>query len=185
MQQRSAWTLTSSALEKLLRTLDSDRDRAAVAYEALRERVAGLFEWWRAAHPRELADETLDRVARKIDEGAAIAPGSLGAYVRGVARMVFYESRRDPVEVEAGDAIPVEPADDDPESALSCLDDCLATLAKDERTLVLRYYESGKRADVRQRLARETGLSMTALRIRTHRLRNKLEECVTGCLARR
>ena len=176
--------MTAPALEKFLRALDPDRERAAVAYEQLRERIAGLLEWWGAVRPQELADETLDRVARKIEEGATVQPGSLGAYVRGVARLVFYESRREPAEVPADEAIPAAASEDDGDGALSCLDECLATLAHDDRMLVLRYYDSGKSADVRQRLARENGLSLTALRIRTHRLRSKLEDCVTTCMTR-
>jgi DNA-directed RNA polymerase specialized sigma24 family protein len=178
------WQLTASALDRFLRTLDPDRERAAVAYEALRERTTGLFEWWGAPRAAELADETLDRAARKVEEGAVIAEGSLGAYVRGVARLVFYESTRDRT-VQLPDAeIAVESSSDDAEPALACLDECLETLPANDRVLVLRYYDGGRRADARQRLADETGVSMTALRIRTHRLRRKLEQCVTSCLAR-
>ncbi len=32
-----------------------------------------------------MADDTLDRVARKLQDGAPLSTGSLGAYVRGVA----------------------------------------------------------------------------------------------------
>src|SRR5581483_2975223 len=86
--------LTAQSLGHLLDLLDADRDRAALAYEKLRVRAAGLLEWWGAANADELADETLDRVARKLDGGASVPQTSLAAYVRGVARLVFYESRR-------------------------------------------------------------------------------------------
>jgi DNA-directed RNA polymerase specialized sigma24 family protein len=181
MQRR--WQLTATAFERFLRTLDPDRDRAAVAYEALRERISGLFEWWGAPRAAELADETLDRVARKVEEGAVIAEGSLGAYVRGVARLVFYESTRERTDQLSDGELAAESASDDSEPALACLDHCLDTLPANDRTLVLRYYEGGRRADARQLLADENGVSMTALRIRTHRLRRKLEQCVTSCLA--
>src|SRR5262249_6134850 len=61
----SSWQLSGKAFNKFLKMLDPDRDRAAAAYEALRERVTGLLEWWGAIRAAELADETLDRVARK------------------------------------------------------------------------------------------------------------------------
>jgi DNA-directed RNA polymerase specialized sigma24 family protein len=35
---------------------------------------------------------------------------------------------------------------------------------------------------MRRGLARELGVSLTALRIRMHRLRQRLELCVTGCM---
>ena len=163
--------------------MDSDRDRAALAYEKLRERTAGLLEWWGATNADELADETLDRVARKLEEGASVKEGSLAAYVRGVARLVFYEARR----ADRSDPLPptdvaAPPADDEPR-ALECLDECLKSLATQERRLVLLYYDDRK-AETRQRIARELDISMTALRIRMHRIRGRLEVCVSDCMKR-
>ena len=178
----SSRDLSATAFDAFLRTLDSDRDRAAEAFEALRERVTGLLEWWGTSRAAELADETLDRVARKIEEGARIAEGSLGAYVRGVARLVFYESTRERIDQLHDPEALVEAPAEDIEPALSCLDDCLSNLEHDDRKLVLRYYDNGKRADLRQKLAVEKGMSMTALRIRTCRLRQRLEDCVRSCM---
>ena len=178
----SSRQLSATAFDAFLRTLHADRDRAGEAFEALRERVTGLLEWWGTSRAAELADETLDRVARKIEDGAPIAEGSLGAYVRGVARLVFYESKRDRTDQLDESETLIESPPEDHESALSCLDECLSALQHDDRKLVLRYYDNGKRADVRQRLATEKGMSMTALRIRTHRLRQRLEECVRTCM---
>ena len=174
--------LTSDAFESLLAALDPDREQAAVAYEQLRHRVTGLLRWWRAARPEELADETLDRVARKLSEGVTIGEGSFGAYVRGVGRLVFYESTREPHPAP----VTVEPVSIDPpetvEAAAECLDRCLALLSEPDRTILLRYYDAGKAADIRRVLAREAGVSPTALRVRTHRLRVQVERCVTACM---
>lgn len=180
------WSLTANALDRLLLALGSDRERAAIEYERLHERVAGLLRWWGSARADELADETLDRVARKLEEGAEIPRGSLGAYVRGVARMVFYEAAR---RVEA-DPLPDEiditaaPADEGKERSLACLDRCLATLPPADRDCVLRYYGGGEQRaiDSRRALAASLGISPTALRIRTFRLRDRLERCVTACV---
>jgi DNA-directed RNA polymerase specialized sigma24 family protein len=177
--------LTSEALESLLAALDPDRERAAIAYEQLRTRVTGLLRWWRAARPEELADETLDRVARKLAEGAAIGEGSFGAYVRGVGRMVFYESTREPHLAEMRiDPPGIEPPEA-AEAAADCLDRCLSLLPAADRTVLLRYYDGGKAAEVRRVLAREAGVSPTALRVRTHRLRIQVERCVTACMEHR
>ena len=185
------WTLSADAFERLLAALNSDRERAAIEYEQLRHRIIGLLRWWGALQPEELADETLDRVARKLEEGASVVECSLGAYVRGVARMVFYESTRQ----AAGAPIDREPVvlpdhvdpsrrsdDAEAEQASECLDRCLASLDAADRTLLLRYYDAGKAADVRRRLADELGISVTALRIRTHRLRAQVERGMTACL---
>jgi hypothetical protein len=182
---RTRWTLTPGAFDRLLAALHPDRDRAAVSYEQLRHRVIGLLRWWGALQPEDLADETFDRVARRLDEGATIGEGSLGAYIRGVARKVFYESTREPAT-----ALPArEPAaplrSDEVDAAAECLDGCLESLEATERTLLLRYYDGEKAAAARKQLADELNLSATALRIRAHRLRVLLEGCVTACVEKR
>ncbi|MEO8678427.1 MAG: hypothetical protein ABI665_05235 [Vicinamibacterales bacterium] len=179
---KRGWTLNAAAFERLLAELDDDRQRAAHTYEQLRRRLIGLLQWWGAQPADELADETLDRMARKLDEGAVIAAGSIGAYARGVARMVYYEwtrrPRPEPVDVDPPAVAAAEPEG----AALTCFDRCLASLDAGERQLVLRYYDDGKAKDVRRRLADEAGLSITALRIRVHRLRERLEQCTKRCL---
>jgi DNA-directed RNA polymerase specialized sigma24 family protein len=169
-------SLSPEAFDRLLAMLHPEREQAAEAYTRLQNRIAGLLQWWGGVDPEGLADECLDRVARKLQEGAAIAPGSFGAYVRGVARMVFYEStrreRHDPLDEVASD----RPENGDPNEAerercLASLDRCLDGLAASDRALVLRYYV-------------DLGISATALRIRAHRLRARLEGCVQAHLAR-
>src|SRR5689334_12887337 len=132
------WTLTSESFERLLAALDRDRDRAAMAYERLRERTIGLLRWWGAVRPDELADETLDRVARKLMDGAPIVDGSFGAYVRGVARLVFYESGRDRVEPLTGREVAPALRSAEIEAASECLERCLASLIPADRSLLLR-----------------------------------------------
>ena len=184
---KAEWSLTPAALERLLGALDTDRERAAEAYEQLRTRIVGLQRWWGAPNSEALADITLDRVARKLEEGAEIGEGSFGAYVRGVARMVFHEAVRQEQRVRASElgALQIHPsaANETFGGAFTCLDRCLPQLAEQERKLVLSYYGEGKKDDVRRRLAAELGISATALRIRTCRLRERLERCVKGCLA--
>jgi DNA-directed RNA polymerase specialized sigma24 family protein len=178
------WTLSASAFNRLLAILDEDRDAAAAAYGQLRQRIVGLHRWWGAFDPEALADLTLDRAARKLQEGATVDRADFGAYLRGVARMIFLEAARQPVPValEHEPITDVTEADDAP---LECLDQCLDKLPPDERRLVLRYYEGDHAIPARQALARQMGVSATALRLRTHRLRVRLEGCVSDCLRRR
>src|SRR5262245_16582612 len=146
---RTEWSLTPDALERLLGALDPDRERAAEAYEQLRARIAGLHRWWGAANGEALADQTLDRVARKLEEGVRIADGAFGAYVRGVARMVHHESVRQEQRARASElgALHSFPAGQDETSraAFTCLDRCLPKLAEHERKLVLSYYGDGRK----------------------------------------
>jgi DNA-directed RNA polymerase specialized sigma24 family protein len=175
------WILTAETFDRLLATLDPDRERAALAYERLRYRIIGLLQWWGATTADELADETLDRVARKLNEGAQIPDRSLGAYVRGVARLVFYESTRDRMPSLAG-RDPAAAETDSATEAADCLDRCLGLWNATDRDLLLRYYGAGRAADVRRTVANELAISLTALRIRAHRLRVRLERCIGECM---
>jgi DNA-directed RNA polymerase specialized sigma24 family protein len=184
----SRWSLTQEALGLLLDALDPDRERAALQYEALRRRVDALFRFWGCAHTADLADRTLDRVAVKLAEGAVVPASSLHAYMRGVARLIFHESVRER-ELQARtieDAATLVVAHDDREHALSTLDECLQTLHDDERKLILDYYgaQGGRTIELRKRLASRLDVTLTALRIRAHRLRQRLEACVSARLKR-
>lgn len=184
LAQDSPWTLSSSAFDRLLAILDDDRDVAAVAYGQLRQRVVGLHRWWGADDPDGLADQTLDRAARKLQEGASVERGDFGAYVRGVARMVFYEAARQPRPVGL-DREPLADSYAAEQVPLDCLDECLSSLDATDRRLLLRYYDGRDQIAERRQLAREMGITPTALRLRTHRLRARLEACVTSCVKRR
>jgi DNA-directed RNA polymerase specialized sigma24 family protein len=176
--------ITAAALDGLLSRLDSDRDHAGERYEELRRRLNGLFRWWGSVSSFELADRTLDRVAMKLQEGAAVTAEALPGYVRGVARLVFHESLRERQQEER--ALRELPTDDDGESdqeeALAALDVCLDTLNPDDRRLILGYYAPGATSMIktRQSIASALRLSPTALRIRAHRLRQRLEECLAA-----
>src|SRR5205814_4694500 len=85
-------TLTPEAFGKLLDSLDSDRERAAERYEQLRQTLIRFFEWRGAPFPDEHADETFDRVSRKIADRLEIA--NIGGYCYEVARLVCLEALR-------------------------------------------------------------------------------------------
>jgi DNA-directed RNA polymerase specialized sigma24 family protein len=75
-------------------------------------------------------------------------------------------------------------ADVSTEARFQCLEHGLASLDADGRDLILGYYSDtgdGK-IEQRKRLAESLGISLTALRIRAHRLRERLSSIVMGCL---
>jgi DNA-directed RNA polymerase specialized sigma24 family protein len=185
--------LTAESLSRLLAGLDDDRDRAGEAYEALRRTLVKFFDWRGAVHPEECADETLDRLARKLDEGTAIVDP--GRFARGIARLVLLERWRRP-EARALRADPShlaqvpapvtpEPTDDEPRSG--CFARCLDELPQDGRELILGYYAGSGRVkiDARKRLAESLRLTDNALRSRAQRLRDRLERCTARCLEHR
>lgn len=182
--------LTASGLERLLVRLDADPTRAAEAYEALRLSLTRFFDWRGAHFPDECADETLNRLARRLDEGAAV--GDVRTFALGIARLVRLEQARSPHlrqdqldEQSIGSAPAV---DDDTDPVLQdCLESCLASLPDDARALILEYYQDQRRQkiDRRVRLATQLGLTANALRSRAQRVRDRLERCVRSCLAGR
>src|SRR5262245_9686185 len=87
------WSLTQKAFDRLLASLDSDRDTAAYRYLRMRRYLVRLFEWRGCSTPDEYADETINRCARKIQEGEEIR--DVGTYSIGVARMLLREMCRD------------------------------------------------------------------------------------------
>src|SRR5687767_1949938 len=184
--------LTPQGFERLLHQLDADREAAGRTYELLRRRLVRFFEGRRCAFPEEHADETLNRVARKLDAGEPIL--DVTTYVIGVARMVVKEAAKTAAkQVAAATTWPVAPhavphdASHADESVLllDCLHACLDTLAASDRDLIVRYYENEKQARIRhrQQLAAALGVEMNALRIRVFRIRTALELCVDGCAA--
>jgi DNA-directed RNA polymerase specialized sigma24 family protein len=89
---KTVWTLTPEAFERLLASFDSDRERAGQKYENTRRKLLEFFEARGSRAPDEHADETLNRVARKIVEGEAIE--NLNNYCYGVARFLWLEASR-------------------------------------------------------------------------------------------
>src|SRR3954469_15249507 len=94
--------LTAKAFTRLLDRLGEGREQAGEQYEHLRRAFIRFFEWRGAPFPEEHADETFNRIARKLDEGVEIK--SVGGYCYEVARLVClealkgHESRRTPLD---------------------------------------------------------------------------------------
>lgn len=186
----SGWKLSSGGFDRLLGFLNRDRDRAAEAYELLHRKLIKFFDWRGHPDPEHVADLTLNRVARKLEDGTEVRSSNPASFVLGVARMVFLEesrrlARHDQVEPSVLADLTVESDDQqEHELRLSTLESCLETLDGESRDFLLRYYaESGSRKiEIRKQMSRDMGISAGVLRLRAHRLRVKLEGCVTARL---
>jgi len=187
--------LTREDLDGFLARLDPDRQRAAEKYKSLRRKLAKLFECRRAPCAEDLADETIDRVVRKLNQ---IDIHDVSIYVFGVAQNVLRESLRATTKNVSLDELPagvltVNPIEDekrrseehDLATRLECLDQCMRFLPAAERSLVIGYYEKRKSENIRHRreMAEQRGTSLGNLRVQAHRIRGKLAACVARCLA--
>ena len=184
---KAKWVLTQGAFEKLLNSFSPDVNEAATLYETMRRRLVRFFDWRGLDASDDHADETINRVARRIDEGQAI--DNLRSYFYGVARMVYMEALRDqehaPVALEeAIHDLRQEIREMEQDPRVVCFDRCLDSLPPQNRYLIVNYYEEEKRAkiELRQDLADRLQIPMNALRIRAHRIRVSLEKCITTCL---
>jgi DNA-directed RNA polymerase specialized sigma24 family protein len=180
-------TITAAGFTRLLARLDADADRAGHEYARLRCTLVKFFDWRGAASPDECADETLDRLARRL---ADTRVDDVAGYVHGIARLVLLERRRGPVldPIEAYPDLAAAPDEvADRSIPADCLECCLARIDDDARRLALRYYEGDGIVKIanRRRLAAALGLSEAALRTRVRRLRDRLAQCVQACVSRR
>ena len=189
MTADNGFVLTKDCFDALLARLDPDRTRAGAKYETLRLGLIRFFEWRGASAPVEHADETLDRVARKLRQGEEIR--DLHAFVAGVARFVFLEVvkqrntqqaalRKWPGQAEEPPTVP-----DD--RRMGCAQECLRRLPVDHARLLIAYYQEDKAQKIANRrgIADELGVSPNTLRMRMLRIRAQMEECIIECEKRK
>jgi len=183
--------LNPEQFEVLLRQLGPDRDLAGARYEQLRRRLVTILTYRGCTHPEEVADETMDRVARRLSEvPAGTEIGDPTRFVFGVAWNVAREWIRrqrtvplpdgwDPA--DPGQAEMLAPASD---LGHGCLDRCLRCLPRQDKEVVLTYYQEEGLAKIRHRamVARQLKVSQNALRLRIHRITLRLRECVFHCV---
>ena len=175
------WVLTQEAFDALLGWLDSNREVAAERYERIRNRLIKIFACRGCSEAEDLADETINRVTSKL---ADIQPGFEGdpaRYFYAVAKKILLEHSRP----KAPPPPPQESSDDeDTELMYQRLELCLEKLTPANRELVLGYYHEEKHAKIENRkaLAARLGIAVNALRIRAHRIRAWLQQCVKQSL---
>ena len=178
--------LSGPALRSLLGRMGADADSAGAALAALRRRLHDFFDRRGVPDPALLADETLDRVARRIEAGEPVE--SVPAYCYGVAKRVLLEwhreHARETAAVRASAARGQVPPSSS-EARVACLERCLMELPPESRDLIVGYYqgEGSMHLDSRKGLAETFSVKSGALRTRAYRLRAQLQDCLRRCLA--
>src|SRR5882762_1781579 len=167
--------------DRLLRWLDSDPEVAGATYEKIRWRLVAILASRGCTCPEELADETIDRVARRVVDIQHAYYGDKSIYFLGVMNNVHHEYLKRPTMArppEAVDDVEIK------EKTHLCLDKCLDKLTANSRRMIERYYAADKQAkiDLRKQLAAESGVSLNTLRLRALRIREKLQACIEQCL---
>src|SRR5689334_20663945 len=128
----------------------------------------------------DLADETIDRVIRKLDAIKGNYLGDPARYFFGVAQMIYLEYlRKKPESI----VLPAATALGYTQQDCDCLEKCLGHLTLENRHLIEVYYQDDGPAKMsnRKALAHSLGVSPNLLRVRAHRIREHLRKCVEGC----
>ena len=188
---REKWTLTQEAFDKLLLSFGDDRDSGGKKYLEIRSHLTRFFEWRGCPFPEDHADETINRVAKRVAEGEQIQNPS--GYAMGVARLLLLEilkgRQREQVALNEIANTSSETTDDkdDGEERLVCLRGCLSGLSADNQLLITEYYEGEKGGKIqnRKKLVEKLGIPVNTLRMRALRLRDRLQVCVEDCLTSR
>ena len=173
--------LEQDEFDRLLSWLDPNPQRAGLAYEKVRWRLVAILASRGCASAEELADETIDRVARRVIDIRDTYVGDKAIYFLGVMNNVHHEYLKRPM-------LPRPPEGDDDaetkEKTHRCLEKCLDKLAANSRQMIERYYAGDRQAkiDLRKRIAQEFGISLNTLRLRALRIREKLQVCIEKCL---
>ncbi len=190
---KKEWVIDQDAFDRMLDWLDADRERAGCKYEAIRLRLIKIFTCRGCQDAEELADESINRVIARIVEIADDYKGDPALYFYGVSQKVFLEysrKTRGPLAHVPIDSItvnlstPAKVPAEEVETEYYCLEHCLDRLSPKSRNLVVRYYQQDRQAkiDHRKKLAGELGIAVNALRLRAHRIRITLQQCLLDCL---
>ncbi len=173
--------LRQEDFDRLLSWFDPDPERAGVAYEKIRWRLIAILASRGCRVPEELADETIDRVARRVADIRAAYVGDKANYFLGVMNNVHHEYLKRAVISR----LPEPDAEGAAKEATHfCLEECLEKLAPHSRQVIEKYYSENKQAKInlRKRIAAEFGISLNTLRLRALRIREKLQGCIEQCL---
>jgi RNA polymerase sigma factor (sigma-70 family) len=186
------WQLTQEAFDRLLSALGEERDAAGEKYLLIRRNLVRFFEGRGFYESETHTDEVLNRVAKKLTEGEI---ENVSQYVYGVARLLILELYKERAKANRiANELPTESfpqaeldEKEETDQKLRCLNQCLTELPSENRQIIVQYYQGEKREKIenRQRLAENLGIPQNALRSRAVRLREKLEDCILGCLKKK
>lgn len=183
------WELTEDSWNLFLSWLSEDRDTAGKKYEHIRHRVIVILEARRCMHAEEVADEAVNRFIRRLPELKETFQGEPLPYILVIARNIQHENEKKqtaslPENIEKLLPTSTDETDEVNDALHDCLDECLSRLDSDSRNLLLDYYQNDKQEKIqfRKTLARQLGIAANALRLRVHRLRTNVHNCLNDCL---
>jgi DNA-directed RNA polymerase specialized sigma24 family protein len=167
------------AFEALLLRIEPGFSDSEKRYKQLRIKMVKFFAWRRCEDPEGLADETIGRVVKNLNMGEEIRADNPYSYIYAIAKYVFMEYIREKKKREIIVNDLPEHIQTYSENSQDCRTQCLQKLPKDKLSLLHRYYLGEENREV---LAQYLNISLNALRLQVHRLKQELRVCEEECL---
>lgn len=178
--------------DKLLNWLSPDRHAAGIRFEQIRD---GLIRYFRikGCHEAEmLADESMNRVIKRINELDLMTGAAPTSIFYGFANKVFLEYVRSEKTrtIQLNDAFEltfVGSAQLPVDMAIDCLRQCMNDLHNSDEQLIIEYYSEDKQAkfELRRQIAVNKKMAMGALHTKIHRIKGTLRPCVEKCMSKK
>jgi DNA-directed RNA polymerase specialized sigma24 family protein len=171
--------------------LNRDRNEAGKKYEEIRSALIKRFRQLHSrSEPEELANKTVDRVAKALPKIVATYEGPPEPYFFSVAWFIYQEDLRKPVPMPLPDFDFPSPPQPNAEEAIkkellySCLEECMEKLSPTNRLLISDYYQGERQEKIRRRkeIAERLGITLALLRLKAQRVRTSLKKCILECM---
>lgn len=178
--------------DKLLEWLSGNRDEAGLRFEQIRDGLIRYFRLKGCHEPELLADESMNRVIRRIDELDLKTGANPTSIFYGFANKVFLEFLR----TEKNRSIQIDDTFERSfarsghsrsDVAIDCLRECLNGLNVLDGRLIVEYYSEEKQAkfELRRQIAVQNEIAMGTLHTKIHRIKGTLRPCVERCLSKK
>ena len=170
--------LDQTDYDRLFTLLEPGSPSPESGFQLCRLKLIKFFSWRWCPDPANLADETIVRLLKNVKQGHMTASEKPYKYVYAIALNVYREHRR---ELEKHPLVSYDDAVTTwvPESSDGCRELCLKKLPNDKLELLNQYYLLD-----REELAGKLELSLNALRLRIHRIKEDLRNCCEDCQKR-
>jgi DNA-directed RNA polymerase specialized sigma24 family protein len=190
---KQRWVLNPESFDGLLLWLDHDRERAGERYESIRSRLIKRFRRLGCSEAEELANQTMDRVAKKLPKIVANYVGEREPYFFATAYNVYREYLRKPVVMSLTNVDFAHPTLSSAQEVFEkelldfCLRHCIEKLHPNSREMIREYYGGEKQHKIRLRkqMAERFGIKLANLRLRAQRVRTDLKKCILDCMERK
>lgn len=184
--------VAKESFDTLLDWLSNDRDEAGARFEQIRDGLIRYFRLKGCHEPELLADETMNRVIRRIDELDLKTGASPTSIFYGFASKVFLEyirtEKNRSIQIdETFESVFVQTVPPSSDAAIDCLRECMNDLDLVDGKLIVEYYSEEKQAkfELRRQIAAQNEIAMGTLHTRIHRIKGTLRPCVEKCMSKK